>query len=289
MIPPKFRTMREVLYSLANLHLVGLDISPTTTQTSTTSVPPATDEAPIRPMLHLQQQINFHFRSFKHYRTAGMSKDCKYTFFYDEKRVIVLETSKLLESTQDPAVQMSQSAYDYVEERQDAVIERVALSGRWLAICTNQELKLLQMRTRPNGAREMLRRAHGEWEPSGLALYLDEHEAKMLLIIGQRKREDASFRGRVLLFHIMQPINFGSMPEPDKYDLPQNDFPKEVDISFDGSLFLCRTELHNSVIIWELSSRSGPDQRSLKITRRFHTPVSIILLFSTIRKYITFS
>lgn len=188
----------------------------------------------------------------------------------------VLETSRLLETTPHQAVQVSQGPHDYVERRQDAVIERVALSGRWLAICTNQELKILQMRTQPNPALEMLRRSHGKWEPTGLALY--EHDAKLLIVIGQRQQKGTSFQGRVLLFHIMQPINPGSsMPEPDKYDLPQNDFPNEVDINFDGTLFLCRTELHNSVVIWELGSRSGSDHRSLKITRRCHTPVSIIL------------
>ena len=208
-----------------------------------------------------------------------MSKDCKYTFFHDDKRVTVLETSQLLESIPDKAAQIPRSADSYIEGRRDAVIERVALSGRWLAICTNQDLQILQMRIQPSRALEMLRSSHGEWEPTGLALH--EHNARLLLTLGQRKRKGASFQGRVLLFHIRQPIDSGSsMPEPIKYDLPQNDFPKAVDISFDGTLILCRTELRNSVIIWELDSRPGSDQRALKITRRFHTLVSIILFFS---------
>ena len=232
----------------------------------------------MRPILPPCQPITFKIRLVKHYRIAGMSKDCKYTFFHDEKRVTVLETSQLLESILDHAVQMPQSTYSYDEGRRKAVIERVALSGQWLAICTNQELKILQIRIQPSRALEMLRSSHGEWEPTGLAIC--EHNAKLLCVIGQRKHKDASFQGRVLLFHIRQSINSGSsMPEPNKYDLPQNDFPKEVDINFDGTLILCRTELHNSVIIWELDSRPGSDQRSLKITRHPHTPVSIILFF----------
>ena len=268
-------------YSLTDSHLAGLDISPATTQTSTSSVSPAPErtsrltdlEPPIRPMLHRDPPRTSQIQTAKHCKIAGMSKDCRHIFFHDEKRVTVLETSLVLKSTPSQAVRVSQIPDSYVEGRQDAVIERVAFSRRWLAICTNQELIILQMGTRPNSAPEMLRRSHGKWEPSGLALY--EDDARLLLILGQRKHEGDSFQGRVLLFHLGLPINFGSsMPEPYAYNVPQNDFPKEVDVSFDGTLFLCRTELHNNVIIWELVLEPGSDQRSLTITRRCHTPVS---------------
>ena len=282
--PSPFNSVLSVtaLYSISDSHFAGPDISPTTTQTSSTSSPPATEgietrmdpEAPIRPTLLHCQPIKFQLRAVKDFKIAGMSRDCRHTFFHDEKRVALLETSLLLETASGQAVQMSRIPYYYVEGRQDAMIERVALSGRWLAICTNQDLIILQVGNQTYRAPEMLRRSHGKWEPTGLALY--EHDAQLLLILGQRKHKGASFKGRVLLFHIEQPINLGpSWPEPNKYKLPQNDFPKEVDISFDGTLLLCRTELYNSVVIWELVSQQGSDQRSLKITRRCHTPVSI--------------
>ena len=271
----------KALHSLADSHCAGLDISPATTQTSTSSVSPASErpsrlmdlEAPIKPMLHCNPPRTSQIQTAKHCKIAGMSKDCRHIFFHDEKRVTVLETSLVLKSTPSQAVRVSQIPYSYVEGRQDAVIERVAFSRRWLAICTNQELIILQMGTRPNSAPEMLRRSHGKWEPSGLALY--EDDARLLLVLGQRKHEGDSFQGRVLLFHLALPINFGSsMPEPNAYNVPQNDFPKEVDVSIDGTLFLCRTELHNNVVIWELVLEPGSDQRSLTITRRCHTPVS---------------
>ena len=205
-----------------------------------------------------------------------MSKDCRHIFFHDEKRVTVLETSLVLELTPGQAVRMSQIPYSYVEHRQDAVIERVAFLRRWLAIGTNQELIISEMRSPSDSTPKILRMSHGEWEPIGLAL--SEHDAVLLLVVGQRMQKDGAFLGRVLVFNIGQPIDFASsMPQPDKYDLPQNDLPKEVDINVDGTLVLCCTELHNSVVIWELVSRPGSSQRLLRITRRCHTPVSIVL------------
>ena len=237
-------------------------------------------------MLHCHLRKIPQIETAKHCKIVGMSKDCKHIFFHDKKRVTVLETSLVLESTPGQAVRMSQIPYSYVEGRQDAVIERVAFSRRWLAICTNQELIVSEMRTQSNSTPRMLRMSYGDWEPTGLAL--SEHDAKLLLVVGQRKRNDFSFQGIILVFHIEQPINFASsMPKPDKYDLPQNDLPKEVDINSDGTLLLCRTELHNSVVIWELVSSPGSSQRSLRITRRCHTLVSIILFSS--RKHISFS
>ncbi|KAL8796523.1 MAG: hypothetical protein Q9195_001197 [Heterodermia aff. obscurata] len=222
-------------------------------------------------MLQFRPLIASQIQTSKHCKIAGISRDCKHILFHDEKRVTVLETSLVLQSAPGQDVRVSQIPYSYVEGRREAMIERVALSGRWLAISTSQELIICQMRTQASRAPEMLRRSHGKWEPTGLALY--ERDAQLLLVLGQRKHEGGSFQGRVLLFRIRQPTNVGSsMPEPSKYSLPQNDIPKEVDISFDGKLFLCRTEIHNSVVIWELVSGPGSDQRSLKITRRCHTP-----------------
>ena len=282
MILPGVHTLREGLYFTADICFVVLDISQTTTQTSSTSSPPATEEteshmdleAPIRPMSLQGQPKIFQVRVAKHFKIAGMSRDCRQTFFHDTKRVVVLETSLLLESAPGQLAQMSHNPYTYVEGHKNTIIERVALAGRWLTICTNQELIILQTRTQPNRALEMLRKSHGEWEPTGLAIY--EHDGHLVLLLGQRMHNGVHFQGRVSVFRIEQTTDLpSSLTEPDKYFLLENDFPKDVDISFDGTLILCRTELHNSVVLWEMVSQPGSDQRSLKIARRCHTPVSI--------------
>lgn len=224
------------------------------------------------------RSLKFQTRLAGGYTTSGISKDCKYTYFYNEQRISVHKLSTSLGSANGKAEQPSIEIYSYTEEGEGSVIERVTSSGDWLAVSTNEELLILDMTSHSNQATPIYRRPHGEWEPTGLALHGED--AKLSVVIGQRKQGRDHFEGRVLAFFIVLPVHTGSaISETCKYeyDLPQKDFPKDVAVNGDGTLFLCLTHIHNNVIIWESSSRPSSGNRVLRIIKSYYTPVSVQL------------
>ena len=206
---------------------------------------------------------------------AGLSRKCDFAYFHDRRKVSVhqLSISSTFASNEvtDPS-RLSREFFSHIVGSQDTVIHRVAIDGQWIAISTNQDLVIINMRDRSMTPR----RAHGDWEPIGLAMH--ESDGQLSVVLGQRKRGNIAYQGRVLLFTIRLSASLGSFDsEPYLYALPQNDIPMDVDINADGTLLLCRTRLRNSVIVWELFASPAPVRAPFIIPRSCHTPVSILV------------
>ena len=253
-------------------------------QSSTSSAPQSTQsndgrlykEVPIEPMVPSRKPVAFQIQGVGGSTRAGLSKDCKYAYFYKRQRVIVHQLFVPRDLALQEVAHLSREIFKYVEDAKDMMIQRVSLSGQHIAISTNQKLVVFKMRRHPttdsSPATTIFTRPYGEWETTGLALH--EHDSRLSIVIGQRKRGHTSFKGQVLSFVIQLPVLQAPLNlEPYQYDIPRNDFPKDVDMSMDGTLILCRTQLYNSVIIWDIVSQ--PEKNAFQITRNFHTPVSV--------------
>ena len=99
-------------------------------------------------------------------------------------------------------------------------------------------------------------------------------EDSLKIVIGQCRQGRISVEGQILLFTVRQKGNgHPSICEPRVYKL-DGDHPKDVDFSPNGTLFLCRTELRNNVLVWELPSDSSANERSISINKSSYTQVS---------------
>lgn len=222
--------------------------------------------------------FSFQVPGLRGYTRAGLTKDCRYVYFYNLQRVSVHQLLVPRNLTAQKIEHLSQEVLHYAGDFKDTMIQRVSLSGQYIAISTSKRLEVFKMRSHATAASvpesTIFRRAHGEWETTALTLH--EHDSRLSIVIGQRKRGPISFEGQVLSVGIELPVHrpFLSL-KPCIYGVPRNDFPKDVDVNVNGSIILCRTQLHNSVIVWDLSSNSS--QRSFQLTRSFHTPVSVAI------------
>ncbi|KAL8830689.1 MAG: hypothetical protein Q9191_001294 [Dirinaria sp. TL-2023a] len=199
----------------------------------------------------------------KNQSRAGLSKSCRFIYFHDTQKVVVHRLCITSPSGNNSLRGPSEKHFSHGVTK-GQMIQRVAIDGHWIAISTNKELVIINMEDKSMTPR----RAHGDWEPVGLALH--KSDTKISVVLGQCKRGRNCWEGRVLLFKVWLSVPLGSvMLEPSLHSMPQGDKPMNVDISSDGTLFLCLTRLHNSVIIWKLLPEPSEDQAPFIISRSY--------------------
>lgn len=226
----------------------------------------------MQPSISPRHSRTFHLQIGKRYTNAGISEDAKLLYYYNETRITVYLTLPALESTMGGAKQPLKHIFDY-RERPAHTIHRVELSKTWLVIYTNQDLTVLRVRNHTINIATAVKRPCAGWAPRGLAIH--ESEDSLKIIIGQCRQGRMSVEGQILLFTVTQDINdHPSICKPLEYNLDGGDHPKDVNFSPDGRLFLCRTQLRNTVLVWELPSQPGAQERSIAINQSSYTPVS---------------
>ena len=169
---------------------------------------------------------------------------------------------------------LSSEVFNSGQRFKDAMISRVALSGQYVAISTSETLEVFDMTNTnlvSNQTSAMFSRPHDGWQTTGLAIL--EQNSRLSIVMGERKQGKQSYEGRVLSFAIELPEpRAQSAPTDCLYNVPRKDFPKNVEISADGDLVLCRTQLSNTVLVWQLPG--GSNQPAFQLTRDCYTPVS---------------
>ena len=229
-------------------------------------------EPPIQPAIPPRSSRKFHLQIGKGYTNAGISEDSRLLYYYDHKRIAVYPTATALESTMRGGKHPLKDIFDY-SERHTYAIHRVALSRKWMVICTNQDLAVLQVRNNTIDRTTAIRRPCAGWAPRGLAIH--ESEDSLKILIGQCRQGRKSVEGQVLLFTVRQKSKeHPSICEPLVYKMDGGDHPKDVDFSPNGRLFLCRTQLRNNVLVWELPSHPSAIERPISISKSSYTPVS---------------
>ena len=234
-------------------------------------------EAPIEPLLPFCQPFTFQIPGVRKYTKAGISKDCQYVYFFDPERVLVHRLSVPRGPAVASITQLSSEVFNSGQRFKGTMISRVALSGQYMALSTSEKLEVFKIaiaNPAHNTISTIFRRSNDGWQTTGLAIL--EQSSSLSVVIGQRKLGERSYEGRVLLFTVKlsQPR---AQPAPvyHLYNVPRRDFPKNVDISADGTSILCRTQLSNTIIIWKISG--GSDQPAFQLTRNCYTPVSVLV------------
>ena len=225
-------------------------------------------EAQVQPMIPQCRPLVQIPRGKKQPRAAGISRSGGFIFFHDTQKVVVHRLSCFPPPANSSVRGPSEKYFSHNTEAKGQMIQRVAIDGHWIAVCTNEHLVIIDMEDNSMTNR----RAHGDWESVGLAVH--KSDSKFWVVLGQCKLGRSSWEGRVLLFSISLSVPLSSVIlEPRMYSVPQNDKPMNVDISSDGTFFMCLTRLQNSVIVWKLLPDFGQDQSPFIISRRC-TPVS---------------
>ena len=266
---------------LADLSTAGRNVftsitSSTMTDPNSTSNSESTmyQEAPVEPLLQFCPPLTFRIPGVEEYTKAGISKDCQYVYFYNTQRILVHRLSIPSTSAVSGASTPSHEIFNSGRKFKNAMISRVALSGQYIAISTKETLEVFDMTTAnlaDNSTSARFRRPHGRWQTNGLAIL--KQNSTLSIVIGQRKQGISSYEGRVLLFAVELSAPWAqSTSLYCLYNVPRKDFPKNVEISADGTLILCRTQLSNTIIIWKIPS--GSDQCAFQLTRSCYIPVS---------------
>ena len=231
-------------------------------------------EAPIEPLLQSRQSFTFQVPGVENYTKAGISKDCQHVYFYNTQRILVHRLS-IPRPPEIPSVShLSCEILDSGRKFKDAMISRVALSGQYIAISTKETLEVFDMTsanlTSSSTSAKFWRR-HDGWQTNGLAIL--KQNSRLLIVIGQRRQGEDFYEGQVLVFAVeLSAPRARSTPINCLYNMPCKDFPKDVELSADGTLILCRTQLFNTVIIWRVSG--GSDQIPFQLTGSRYIPVS---------------
>ena len=211
----------------------------------------------------------------KRYIYSGISKTSELIYFYNQKEVVVfrilMPSGKLARTTDKPL----QHIFKYPRPSPQSEIGRIAISKTWIVISTNRELTMVKLTSQSYPASNTLQKPYSDdWEPVGLAIH--ETEAGLKIAVGQRKSSRRFYEGRVLVFSVRPEAGARySTAEPTEYMLPHKEFPKDVELSSDGKLIVCRSQPRNSIIMWNLySSPSSSRRPSLTACKRFQTLVS---------------
>ncbi|KAL8748491.1 MAG: hypothetical protein Q9184_007263 [Pyrenodesmia sp. 2 TL-2023] len=207
---------------------------------------------------HLLPSSKFLQRSsHKGFSHAGLSSDCRMTFFHKPDMVCVYRT---LEHEQWG--QRKEPVLERRFHRDDGVLE-ASLSRSILAVSTPKKVLILQVGARASRTHAEI--PHGEWDPRGLALH--EENSKILVAVGHRRREKGRCEGQVVLYEVtLSPSARADLTQI--YQLPMQDQPKSLLFHCDGGILTCITSIRNSVLVWKL-----PDSIPVDITRHKHNPV----------------
>ena len=195
----------------------------------------------------------FH-KSFAH---AGLSADCKTSFFHNSTKVCAYRVNlgSVGQQKNDPIFVRK------LEEKNR--IADVSLSNTVMAISTQECLELHRLTNRSTMGRE-IKIPHGGWSPSGLATW--EHDSLMCVAIGQSRQVKGCYEGRITVYHLAHRERAEVFAT---YKLPMQDFPKKLSFENQGQCLTCITEIRNSVVVWTLG-----DPNPFVITKYLHKPVS---------------
>ena len=221
-------------------------------------------ESPIEFMVPCPELFTSKIKNIKGCQGAGISQNCEIMHFHDESRVY-------LHCLREP-FGGDRKAHE-IYGSQNATIQSVALAGQWLVISTNKELVVLLLSRNLSSASTVAKYPHGEWDPVGFAIH--EGNTELLLAVGHSRcdRRRSAFEGEILIFR----MNCAAPSlNPTVFRLPRCDFPKDVDISPDGKLILCRTQLQNTVFILRELSLPISKETLFDLTRGRYTPVSFL-------------
>lgn len=196
-------------------------------------------------------------RAFSH---AGLSSDCRLSFFHKPTVVCVYPTLGHGQGgpTKEPIFERRFHGGDEVLE--------ASLSKSLLAVSTPRRLLLFGIGARfsSNAQAEIL---HGDWDPTSVALH--EEPSNSLVAVGHRRRTKGQREGQVVLYDVMvSPDGCIRVDLAQVYQLPMQDQPKTLLFHGDGETLICITSIRNSVLVWK-PSESAP----VVITRHKHTQV----------------
>lgn len=189
------------------------------------------------------------------YHCAGLSHDCRHSFYYKDGRVSVFSLGDLRACTIRP---ISSRVLDRGERftRGEPIFDTV-MSSRFLVVVTSTRVLTVDI---TNGD-EFEAITHGDWDLAGVAVH--ETGSHLLLALGHGKG-DSSRNGRGQIEIYMHERNDRSCNFSLCYTLilPSKDRPKRLSFSGDGQILTCVTMIQNKLLVWKLaqdfSSRVGP-------------------------------
>ncbi|KAL8738320.1 MAG: hypothetical protein Q9181_000863 [Wetmoreana brouardii] len=222
---------------------------------------------PARPFFHRQ------------YTHAGLSLDCQLVFFYHSTKICVYRANTGGQS--EPLLKRKFENY--------AEITEVSLSSSILAVSTRQRLELYRIRSHHPGLQPMKVLPHGDWDPSGVAIY--EGQSQVLVAIGHRRETQESRKGRIVLHRIDLPCdNATQMNAVAEYMLPMQDVPKSLSFDLKGKYLTCITKIRNAILVWIIKCGGPLNAMPSTITKHSHRPLvtgavsSVANIFAVLEK-----
>ncbi|KAL8717606.1 MAG: hypothetical protein Q9225_005160 [Loekoesia sp. 1 TL-2023] len=166
---------------------------------------------------------------------AGLSDDCKMSFFTNDTKLYVRPV--IVGNCDQPRDEWLLK----LDFHRKNPVTNVSLSNTVLAVSTQKNLELYRVQSPSLKPKPAVDFAHGEWDPSGLATY--ECLSRLLVAVGYRQETKTSRIGRVIVRRLKSTYDGLKEEEAAKiYELPLGDFPKSLNIDSDGKRLVCVLE-----------------------------------------------
>ncbi|KAL8704700.1 MAG: hypothetical protein Q9201_002162 [Fulgogasparrea decipioides] len=205
----------------------------------------------------LPARVFFH----KGYTHAGLSLDCNLVFFYHSTKICVYRAN-----TGGPSELLLERKFE-----KNAGISDVSLSRSILAVSTRQRVELYRIRSYRPGLQPMKVLPHGDWDPSGVAIY--EGQSQVLVAIGHRRETQNSRKGRIVLHRMDSSCEKATqMNAVLEYMLPMQDMPKVLSFAPEGNYLTCITNVMNTILVWIIECGAPSNAMPSTITKYTHRP-----------------
>ncbi len=201
----------------------------------------------------------FFGRGLRGYAHAGLSTDCRLAFFSNSRKVCVTHVSLENRPRRKEAIVMEWRCGN--TER----IADVSLSNNILFVSTQDNLEMVGF------SRGVERVSHGEWDPSGIAIW--EQRSGAMVAVGHRRGTNRSRQGRVILHQVRilpQGLLQGRVVRG--FRLPEGNYPKAIAFDKNGTILACITDPGNTVVNWKIEEAESEDEGFKIIGRHQHRP-----------------
>lgn len=201
------------------------------------------------------------------YAHAGLSPDCSLAFFNNSTAICVYRVDALSQGCRQRKPSFSRN-YD-----QEFQITDVSLSNTILAVSTRRNLELHRVECQSDKARPMEVIPHGEWDPSGVAIY--DHGPNVLVAAAYRRGRPDFREGCIILYQLKFSRDSALQVNiVQRHVLPTQEVPKSI--SFDrGTYLVCISDVTNSIQVWGIENGAPMDDRPVAITNYHHKPVRV--------------
>ena len=202
----------------------------------------------------------------RNFSSAGFSSDCSSVFFFNSSELYVysLDPEKGFEI-------LLQKSFGTASD-----IRRVAVSRQFALVSTSQRLELYGLwncQWNPHRQNNVLLKWPDEgWDLTGLSI--QEEDFGLIILVGQRQEGSGDeYKGRLLLYQITLTEDLASHEQPQRYTVPDHDFPKAVFLEIASRKFVCITAIRSTVLVWNLPQSKSTIRVPFAVTRSSYRPV----------------